>query len=403
MTVLIAGAGPAGSFLANKLSKLGHKVILVERLDSPNKDVFSSAAIPIEALSELSIPLESVSTYWSNWCIYGPDSSKNEWFSGNHLGAVLDFGKLREYLWNKAISNGIEFLKGFIVLNVCSYDEYALVKIKNRKGIVFNLKVNIVVDATGYRRSLIKKISQTVSKRTQLISGNGLEWILFNPRSENKRWNDKLTFFIGSNWVRNGYGWIFPMSNNRLKVGVCRLLVKDNLNESSNIIDLNHLITNNYLDNHLIVEKNGGMISSTVDRSDIHCIERVIAVGDSVSTANLLGGEGIRHAITSANILADVLNSFLCIEKNNSLSEFKELKIYKTKLKENFGWRWYIANKIGTKIWTRKNSSSYDKKIIKLIKGLKNNYSSKDMSDLLFNYKFDKYGLRLLPYLLGIK
>ena len=62
MTVLVAGAGPAGARLAQQLAIQGISVILVERLIDPQTDAFSSAVVPIQALADLSIPDDSIST-----------------------------------------------------------------------------------------------------------------------------------------------------------------------------------------------------------------------------------------------------------------------------------------------------------------------------------------------------
>jgi len=62
LSILIAGAGPAGSRLAELLAINGISVTLVERLKNPEQNAFSSAVVPFSALKNELIPLESVST-----------------------------------------------------------------------------------------------------------------------------------------------------------------------------------------------------------------------------------------------------------------------------------------------------------------------------------------------------
>ena len=48
MTVLVAGAGPAGARLAIRLAEAGEQVLLVDPLTDPHRNAYSSAAVPNE-------------------------------------------------------------------------------------------------------------------------------------------------------------------------------------------------------------------------------------------------------------------------------------------------------------------------------------------------------------------
>ena len=61
----MAGAGPAGARLAQRLASQGIAVTLVERLREANQNAFSSAAIPIQAVSDLCIPAEAIASHWN--------------------------------------------------------------------------------------------------------------------------------------------------------------------------------------------------------------------------------------------------------------------------------------------------------------------------------------------------
>ncbi len=56
-----------------------------------------------------------------------------------------------------------------------------------------------------------------------------------------------------------------------------------------------------------MIDRHAGIISSTVVRKEKHFNERIIGGGHSVSTANLLGGVGIRHALISPESLGPFL------------------------------------------------------------------------------------------------
>jgi flavin-dependent dehydrogenase len=55
----------------------------------------------------------------------------------------------------------------------------------------------------------------------------GVEWLLQVNPEQWQPWADRLSFLMGSTWVPQGYGWVFPMQPGVLKLGVCRLLDPD--------------------------------------------------------------------------------------------------------------------------------------------------------------------------------
>lgn len=398
MTVLIAGGGPAGSSLAEVLARNGFDVTLIEQLDSPQKLAFSSAAVPISSVYENWIPMESISTYWNKWQIFDPDGNGHIWNSNKNLGVVLDFGNLRKYLWKRAENAGVRFFLGWKVSKVISYEKFADVEIRSRKGSIRKIQANIVVDATGYRRSLL---GPAQSKYNDLLTGNGNEWILKTDSNSYNKWASSLSFFIGSQWVKNGYGWIFPMARNRLKVGICRLQPNNKL--SSNISKLKSLIYKNGLQDSSVLDKHGGVISSTISRSEHHYNGRIIGVGDAISTSNLLGGEGIRHALNSSRILSSYLLEKLNKNGFNTLSEISNSKRYENELRKLFGWKWKISNKIAKNTWWGLSTKVADEKMKKKINLLEKHASAEDLSSLLFDYNFGKHAVRLIPYLIGFR
>ena len=44
-----------------------------------------------------------------------------------------------------------------------------------------------------------------------------------------------------------------------------------------------------------------------------------------------------------------------------------------------------------------------DRRLERLLAGLEQHRQAEDLSALLFDYRFERYGLRALPYLLGLR
>ncbi len=402
MKVLVAGGGPAGSRLAEKLSRNGIEVVLVEKLKSPNQNTFSSAAIPIRSLEDLDIPIESIASTWNEWEIVDPIGNNHVWTSLNDLGLILDFGKFRESLWSKAQSVGVELLLGWSVKAVSSYKDFAKVQLIGPNGEKSQREVTWVFDATGHSRYLIGHNGLPVSlDNDQFHKGQGIEWIIQADPQTQKRSGGRLTFFLGSKWVPYGYGWIFPMSNNQFKVGVCSL-PPSSAKEFSLSSYLRKIIEVQELSSCQIVDRHGGVVNSSIKRSEAHSKGRIIGIGDAVSTANLLGGEGIRHALTSAEVLAPLVieasKGAFHSQLVNEMLIFKYRKI----LHRSLGWRWTVANKLGQKTWSGLSGRKADLRLISLINGLSKYSSAEGLSALLFDYRFERYGLRFLPYVFGL-
>ncbi len=401
MSVLVAGAGPAGSRLAELLSLNGVRVILVERLSNPNQEVFSSAALPINAIDEQLIPQTSISHYWNTWQIFTPGEAQFQWKSSKSLGVVLDFGLLRDSLWDKARKSGVELLSGHTVKNVCSLSNYAEVEICGPNGNLQKRKVNWVVDATGSRRKLISNNKNNCQfNNNEYIKGSGVEWLIQGDQNSNQIWGEKLTFCIGTKWIEHGYGWIFPMRNNQLKVGICKLPPGFNKGLDTSLDGLKRLMQRFELDKFHVLDQHGGFISSSIKRNEPHLYGRLVGVGDAISTANLLGGEGIRYALSSASVLAPLLLEANGLAKRGYEKSCKPLLTYKKELRKKFGWRWVIANKLAKRTWWGLSNEVADKRLNKLIVGLHRSASAEDVSALLFDYRFERYGFRLFPYLM---
>jgi len=132
-----------------------------------------------------------------------------------------------------------------------------------------------------------------------------------------------------------------------------------------------------------------------VRRREQHRVGRLIGLGDAVSTANLLGGEGSRHALASARVLAPLLLEALATaDCTDSLDRYPRL------LRRELGWRWSLSGRLARRTWLGLADARADARLERLLAGLQTR-RAEDLSALLFDYRFERYGLKALPYLLG--
>ncbi|MCP9784382.1 NAD(P)/FAD-dependent oxidoreductase [Cyanobium sp. WKJ7-Wakatipu] len=389
--MLVVGAGPSGAELARLLAQAGVDVLLVDRLKHLGQAAFSSAALPLETLDRFGIPAHVVAARWSGWQLVGPGDQRRLWSAGQPLGAVLDFGALRQWLAGQAQAWGARLQLG--VTAIGWHQDRAGVNTLVRDGAAGRrrLRSRWLVDASGEGRALIGEQAKLADP---LVAGLGVEWLLQVDPEQHRPWADRLSFFLGSDWVRQGYGWVFPMAPGQLKVGVCRLADPSRA-QPALALELGALVQRCGLGQAEVLDRHGGRIRSTVRRHEPHRLGRLIGLGDAVSTANLLGGEGIRHALASARVLAPLLLEALAQPAGSvGLDQYPRL------LKRELGWRWSLSGRLARRTWLGLADARADARLERLLAGLQTR-RAEDLSALLFDYRFERYGLKALPYLLG--
>jgi flavin-dependent dehydrogenase len=393
--VLVFGAGPAGAELARLLALAGVDVVLVDRLSDLRQAAFSSAALPLDALVRYGLPSQVVAARWSGWQLVGPGDQRRHWRAAQPLGAVLDFGALRQWLADQAIGWGARLQLGVTALGWTPEGEGARTWVRDGAGVRREIRSRWVVDASGEARALI---GDPQSPEDPLVAGLGVEWLLQVGPEVSAAWADRLSFFLGSRWVQQGYGWVFPMAPGQLKVGVCRL---DDPRRPQPPLgqELQALLQRSGLEGAVVLDRHGGRIRSTLRRREAHRQGPLIGLGDAVSTANLLGGEGIRHALASARVLAPLLQQALA-GAGPTPAAAAALVAYPALLRRELGWRWGLSGRLARRTWLGLAGERGDRRLERLLQGLETT-KAEDLSALLFHYRFERYGLKALPYLLG--
>ena len=395
MSVLVVGAGPSGARLAIQLARRGAEVTLVDRLMDPERNAYSSAALPMEAVRRLGLPDETIAATWQGWQLHDPSGLVHQWWSDDDLGVVLDFGKLRSFLWSEARRHGVELIQGCRAVLKSLSAENATVQLQTHDGVESLRSVRWLIDATGARRDLLQQAGVKPNPADPLLQGIGVEWLLQADDRHAAPWRDRISFFLGTPWISHGYGWIFPMQGQRLKVGVCQLPPPHRQTPGSLAQPLQRLIQRCGLSDCLVLDRHGGPVSSSISRSEALGVDALLAVGDAASTANLLGGEGIRHAMDNADQLADLLIADGMRSESATIPHR-----YRQVLDAQRSWRWAVSGRLARRTWWGLNNCRADQRLERLINGLSSTAKATALSELLFEYRFERYGLRLLPYLL---
>lgn len=378
--VVLVGSGPAGGHCARLLAKAGRKVLLVERYENFSINSFSSAGTPLETLKKFQLPEDVVGSYWQKIIIL-TTNIKEVWESPSLQGAVLDFSKIREFLADEVRANGGEVWMG------CRYTKHYKMEERDTTKVFLKFKskeeeiavvTQVLVDATGPFRAVMYGKG---SEQPDFLSGTGIEYLIEVSDEDYDKHSNALTFFLGHKWMPKGYSWIFPMEKNRLKVGAGLLNTKhETLKKIQPIKYYIDLVIKEYIKpkGYKIIDVHGSTLKYSKGLKDIYYQDNLIAIGDAVSTVNFLGGEGIRHAMDSAEIAFKYIQKYL----NNEVRDFQE---YQKEMHKVFYTKWNLSEKLGMKKYLQDSDELVDRAIAYL-KYLK----IEDLIDILFYYKFEK-------------
>jgi flavin-dependent dehydrogenase len=153
--------------------------------------------------------------------------------------------------------------------------------------------------------------------------------------------------------------------------------------------DYIHSIIQNHIkpESYDIIDRHGSIIEYSSGVKDIYSRDNIIAIGDAVSTINFLGGEGIRHGMTGAEIACRHIQHHL----DGRIQDFRD---YRSEMRRFFSRRWNLSEQISRRVYLEYG----DRKISHGVTRLQH-LSMADMIDILFHYKFEVYPKYLRGYL----
>ncbi len=313
---VVIGAGPAGTACAKKLAENGFSVKVYDKraeIGSPKRCG--------EGLSEASqnfvgkIPERCIAQKIKGARLYAPD--------GRHLDAILSEGGFvlerkvfDKWLAEEAIKAGAyvqanTFVSGLIKEN----DSYCGVKAEFM-GNEFTEKARVVVCATGAESPLRNQALGVFSKVTLVDSC--IQYEMANVDVD----YDMIHIYLSSVLAPRGYVWVFPKGEHRANVGL-GIIPQDK--KPSVYLD-EFLKLHPEISKGSILEVNGGcvpvggMVKDMVANGFVLC-------GEAANHVNPIHGGGIKEAVMSGIMAADVISE--CLKKNDvsktALSKYNDV------------------------------------------------------------------------------
>jgi digeranylgeranylglycerophospholipid reductase len=347
--VAVVGGGPAGLSAAYAAAKAGAKVVLFEKDEAIAHSVRTSGVTWIPEMERLGIS----SKYYNpiqNYRFVSP--SNDVLISGSTAkSCVLHVRATYQHLAFLAAEAGAQIMVKSNVINVVKEgDRIAGVKASTPKGDL-TVRSTLVIDASGFSASVARR------------AGAAAEWKRYGVGAEYECYCDKVnsetwTLMVGQRYSEAGYAWIFPLSKNRVRVGVGIGRPESNAEPLEKLHDilekrpkpLDSLGKIQPVELHYGFIPNEGVRQSSV-------ADGLLMVGDSAGQSNPLVLEGIRYAIEFGRLAGDMgARSLARNAKRESLLDYE--KTWKAKVESKI----QSALKVQTR-WLGLTDEEWDKEI----------------------------------------
>jgi digeranylgeranylglycerophospholipid reductase len=350
--IAVVGGGPAGLSAAYTAAKGGAKVVLFEKDQSIAHSIRTSGVTWISEMERLGIPsnfYNSIQNYRfvspSNDVIIRGDAAKS---------CVLDVRAAYQHLAFLAAREGAQLMIKSIVTDVIKEGHrVAGVKASTPTG-KLTVHSSLVIDASGFSTSVGRKAGIVGQWKRY---GIGAEYECYCDDIDSATW----VLMVGQKYSDAGYAWLFPLSENRVRVGVGIGRPESNaepLEKLNKIIEKRFKPLDEIGDSGKIqpLELHYGFIPNEgVRHSSI--ADGLIMVGDSAGQSNPLVLEGIRYAIEFGRLAGKVGADSL-----SQNSDRKSLQEYEQSWKAKAESKIHSALKVQTR-WIGLTDEQWDKEI----------------------------------------
>ncbi len=348
--VVVVGGGPAGLSAAYSAAKAGAKVILFEKDEAIAHSVRTSGVTWISEMERLGIPNEFYNPV-QNYRFVSP--SNDVMITGSTpKSCVLDVRATYQHLAFTAAKAGATIMLRSNVINVVKEGNgrIAGVKASTPKGDLI-VRSTLVIDASGFSASVARRAGAVDEWKRY---GVGAEYECYCDDIDSATW----VLMIGQQYSEAGYAWVFPLSSNRVRIGVGIGRPEsstDPLEKLHSILE-KRLKPLDTLGKIQPIELHYGFIPNEGVRQD-SIADGLIMVGDSAGQSNPLVLEGIRYAIEFGRLAGDVgARSLASNSTRESLVEYE--KVWKAKVESKI----QSALKVQTR-WLGLTDEQWDREI----------------------------------------
>jgi len=322
--VIIIGAGPVGSTVAEIIGREGHKVLILEEHSEVGSPIHCTGKLSVNAFKELNLETEGIINEVKGANFYSPNGQSFQLERNDTQAYILDRKIFDEKLAEKAIKEGVEILTDARAMQFIVTKEGVNV-IFTHKGDTKKLKVRIIVGADGANSIVARQVGLYSKKSSELRIGVQKE--VFGINNLQSR---IVELFFGKKYAPGFFAWIVPIGNESARVG---LGLKPRLGENPK------KYLDNFIMSHPIIKEK--LEGCSFDKAKVHIIptggalhqtvsEGIIIVGDAAGQIKSTTGGGLYYGMLCAKLAGKTISKSLetsseGVLSKNSLLEYQRL------------------------------------------------------------------------------
>jgi digeranylgeranylglycerophospholipid reductase len=325
---IVVGGGPAGSFAALNLAKLGAKVIVFEEHEAIGVPSHCAGHLSIRSLRNLGLyplPGKIVENTFSQANFYSPTGFKFSVHLATPVTCAVNRAAFDKHIADKAEAAGTRYCLNSRVQSLLMED--GVVKGVNVKQGDKEERVpaKIVVDAEGIASRLLRQTGLSGLNGERLVYG--VEAEVENVKNLDL---NAVEVFVGKAYAPGFYAWLMPRLDGTAKVGLATN--KGNPKEFLQRLMLKHPVALKQLANAKITRiafhpiTLGGPISKAYS-------DGFLALGDAASQVKPTTGGGVVFGLTCARIAAEVADE--AVRRNDVSANF--LALYQKRCTDTLG------------------------------------------------------------------
>ncbi|KAM7522719.1 hypothetical protein LguiA_012621 [Lonicera macranthoides] len=225
LRVAVIGGGPAGSSAAEAMALGGIETFLFER--SPAAAKPCGGAIPLCMLDEFNVPVELIDRKVTRIKLISPSNLTVDFGKTLQPDAFISMMRrevLDSYLRNRAVSHGVELIKGLVTdLEVPTSDHAPYVVHYTKHSTRHSLAVDAVVGADGAHSRVAKSI-----RAGGYTCAIAFQERIRLPDEKMEYYQNLAEMYVGNDVSPDFYAWVFPKCDH-VAVGTGTICSKQNI------------------------------------------------------------------------------------------------------------------------------------------------------------------------------
>lgn len=301
--VIIVGAGPAGSAAAKRIAEAGLSVMVYDRREELGVPVRCGEGVDkkIEQLIG-PIPRRAICQDIKGARVYAPNG---RFLEAPGIGYILDRKVFDKWLAEEAVSAGAKVKVNTLITELVIEDGYVRGVRGINMGTPFEVRAKIVISATGAESPLAMQAGIRTPCPMHLVD-TCVEYELSGVKWERSDDSEFIHIFLGNDIAPRGYAWSFPKGPHSSNVGL-GVAPSTDMSKSALAYQEKFIASHpEWFAGASAMEIKAGAVPVGDLMKDM-VANGFLVCGEAAHHVNPIHGGGIKEAIYSGQIAADIV------------------------------------------------------------------------------------------------